>query len=360
MTLTSFFALYFAGIATFASPCVLPMLPLYLGVLAGAGANGAGADKTEAQRRLHLAGIGFAVGLAIVFVILGMGIHALTQRLIGYGHWFEIGSGILMMLFGLTLLGLLKLPGFEREVRPFLSRVPNVGGFGGGLLFGAGFALGWTPCVGPVLAAALTYAASATANPSIAGAMLAVYALGLATPIVAASFAASRILVWVRQLRTWTPILQRGTGALLVILGGFVAFGAMTSATSKEAKASCTGATACETKAVAAQGHLAVDALPRGPALVEFVSGHCTVCKRMRPIVTELERKCSPASLVLVDVDDVSGKQLAAHYGVSMVPTFISIDHAGGEVERIVGEQSKERLVVAFSDVRGEPCQTGI
>jgi cytochrome c-type biogenesis protein len=357
MTLTSFLALYAAGIATFASPCVLPMLPLYVGVLASAGAKG---GKEGAHWNLRLAGIGFAVGLGAVFVALGMGMHALTRSLGGYLRWFELGAGSLMMLFGLVLLGWFKLPGFNREVRPLLTRVPNVGGFSGGMLFGAGFALGWTPCVGPVLATALTYAASSTANPLVAGALLAVYALGLATPLVAASFAASRVLVWAKRLRRFTPVMQRGTGAVLVIVGGYVAFGAAMKTSMTETAASCAGATACETDFAAQKGTLSVDALPRGPALVEFVSGNCTVCKRMRPIVSELEEKCSPGLLVLVDVDDESGKKLAAHYGVSMVPTFISVDHAGGEVQRIVGEQSKDRLVLAFGDVRGEPCEAGI
>jgi cytochrome c-type biogenesis protein len=357
MSLTSFIALYAAGMATFASPCILPMLPLYLGVLAGAGANG---EKPGASRSLRLAGLGFAAGLSLVFIALGMGVHVLAQRFVGYGRWFEVGSGVLMMLFGLGLLGWLRLPGLDRELRPLLTRVPNVGGFTGGLLFGAGFALGWTPCVGPVLATALTYAASATADPLVAGAMLAAYAIGLATPLVAAAFAASRMLVWARQLRTLAPILQRGTGAVLVLLGGFIALGVVRNATSTAANAGCSGVTACETQIARQPSPLAVDALPRGPALVEFVSSHCTVCKRMRPVVSELERKCSPGSLVLVDIDDDRGKQLAAHYGVSMVPTFITIDHGGGEVERIVGEQSKERLVVAFADMRGEPCEAGI
>jgi cytochrome c-type biogenesis protein len=332
------------------------MMPLYLGVLTNAEATG---TSGSSQRRLRLAGIGFAVGLGLVFVALGMGAHVLTQSLRGHGHWFEIGAGVLMMLFGLKLTGWLKLPWFDREARPLLSRVPNDGGFAGGLLFGAGFAIGWTPCVGPVLATTLTYAASSTASPLLAGAMLAVYALGLATPLVIAAFAASRILVWVKQLQKYTPAMQRLTGALLVAFGAYFAYGALPLSQGQTA-ANCNGKTACETKVAAAQTPVAIEQLPQGPALVEFVSSNCPVCKRMHSLVTELQQQCTQGLLVRINVDEPMGKKLAAHYGISMVPTFVSIDHSGGEVERIVGEQTRQRLVLALSDVRGRPCEAGL
>jgi cytochrome c-type biogenesis protein len=353
MSVFSVLALYFAGIATFASPCVLPMVPLYLGVLAGAEVTNAG---DTSHRRLRLAGVGFAIGLGSVFVVLGMGAHAITRSLTGYGQWLQIGAGALMILFGLKLVGLLKLSWFERESRPLLQRVPNVGGFTGGLLFGAGFAIGWTPCVGPVLATALSYAASATSSSLAAGAMLAVYALGLATPLVIASFAASRMLVWVKQLRKYTPAMQRVTGAFLVAFGAYFAVDSLRT-TAGLAAADCNGKTACETKIAASQTTLTVEQLPEGPALVEFVSSNCPVCKRMHPVISALEAQCHQGLLVRVNVDDPLGKQLAAHYGISMVPTFVSVDRTGGEVERIIGEQSRERLLLALSDVSGRPCE---
>ncbi len=358
MSFGSLIALYAAGIATFASPCVLPMLPLYLGVLAGSQA--AGPSETS-HRRLRLAGIGFAVGLGLVFVALGMGAQVITQALNGRGRWFELGAGIAMMLFGLKTLGWIKLPWFDREARPLLQRVPNVGGFFGGLLFGAGFAVGWTPCVGPVLATALTYAASSTASPFAAGGMLAVYSLGLATPLIVASFAASRLLVLTQKLRQYTPVMHRVTGALLVVFGVFFAFGhSSVFATNDTAAANCASATACETKLATGEQGPNVELLPQGPALVEFVSGHCSVCKRMHPLISDLEQQCKSGLIVRVNVDDPTGRQLAAHYGVSMVPTFVSIDHAGGEVERIVGEQSKQRLILALNEVNGRPCALGM
>jgi cytochrome c-type biogenesis protein len=355
MSLGSFIALYAGGLATFASPCVLPMLPLYLGVLAGARASG---DAETSKQRLRLAGVGFAIGLGLVFVLMGMGATALTQSLSGHRRMFEVGAGLVMMLFGAKLLGWLRLPWFDREARPLLNRVPNVGGFSGGLLFGAGFAVGWTPCVGPVLATALTYAASSASSPLVAGAMLAVYALGLATPLVIASFAASRLLVLTQRLRKYTPAMQRVTGALLLALGALFATNQLSKLSPSFApSATCSGTTTCDSRISATHAAVNVDELPRGPALVEFVSGHCSVCQKMHPLVSDLEQRCTRGLIVRVNVDNSSGRQLAAHYGVSMVPTFVSIDPSGGEVERIIGEQSKERLVLALNEIAGKPCE---
>jgi cytochrome c-type biogenesis protein len=350
-----FLALYAAGLATFASPCVLPMLPLYLGVLAGAQASG---SAETSERRLRLAGVGFALGLGLVFVLMGMGASAIAQSLSGHRRMFEVGVGLMMMLFGAKLLGWLHLTWFDREARPLLERVPNVGGFTGGLLFGAGFAVGWTPCVGPVLASALTYAASTSSSPLVAGGMLAVYAIGVATPLVIASFAASRVLALTQRLRKYTPAMQRVTGSLLLALGALIAADPSSKLSPRLVPSvNCSLAAACDSKIAAVHAEGNVEELPRGPALVEFVSGHCSVCKKMHPLVSDLERRCTQGLIVRVNVDDPSGQQLAAHYGVSMVPTFLTIDPAGGEVGRIIGEQSRERLILALNEIGGKPCE---
>lgn len=369
MTPATLVALYAAGLATFASPCVLPMLPIYLGVLAGAQAVG---KKETATGRLRLAGLGFAIGLGLVFVLMGMGATAISQTFSGHALALNAGAGLLMMLFGAKLLGWIPIHWFDREARPLLHRVPNVGGFSGGLLFGAGFAVGWTPCVGPVLATALTYTASSTSDPLVGGGMLAIYALGLATPLVLASFAASRVLVLTQRLRRYTPAMQRLTGALLMALGlWFAAYPLFTAGSSETAakqptakqttasdcKGTVAGTAACDTKISKSEPNANIEALPQGPVLVEFVSGHCSICQKMHPVVTELEQRCMPGLLVRVNVDEPTGRQIAAHYGVSMVPTFVSIDPSGGEVERIVGEQPKERLILSMNELGGKPCE---
>jgi cytochrome c-type biogenesis protein len=347
--------LYGAGLLTFASPCVLPLLPVYVGILGGAGEN-----------RLRRAGIGFAVGLAVVFVALGMGASLLASTLSSHRRLLLGLAGGLMVFFGLKLLGLFK--SLDGDSRPFLDRVPAPNGFFGGALFGAAFGIGWTPCVGPVLGATLTYAASSTASPWVAGMKLAVYAAGLATPLVAAAFAANRVLSWTRKLRAHTVTMQRAMGVLLVALGALLVMDRVSflnvvtvspgkGGTASAAEPCASSATAC---AKVIDAPPSAEGLKGKPRLVEFVSGTCTVCAKMHPVVEALAKRCAgDGSLLRISVDDDAGKSLASRYGVRVVPTFVSVDAAGSEVERLVGEQSSERLAQALVEVRGEGCPGG-
>ncbi|WP_437589385.1 cytochrome c biogenesis protein/redoxin [Sorangium sp. So ce1000] len=363
MTIGSLLTLFGAGLLTFASPCVLPMLPVYLSALGGAGALG-GPDRAAAKRGVRLAGVGFAIGLAIVLVALGAGASAIAEVLAPHRRAFTVASGVILALFGAKLLGVLRLPWLEREARPLLSRLPGAGGFWGGLLFGIAFAAGWTPCVGPVLGAALTYAASAGASPLVGAIQLGAYAAGLAAPLVAAAFVGPAAVELARRLMPATPALQRLTGALLVAAGIAVAAGRLDALSPAPAAAADAGVP-CESgpadACAAPEGAVAHGdvALPEGmPRLLEFESAHCTVCERMAPLVTDLEARCAKdaGTVLRIQVDDPRGRALAARYGVRFVPTFLSVDAAGQEVERAVGELPAQRLASLIGDVRGEAC----
>jgi cytochrome c-type biogenesis protein len=339
--------LYAAGLLTFASPCVLPLLPVYVGILGGAShSTEGGAEGSGAERRLRRAGLGFAAGLGVVFVVLGMGASLVAGTLSAHRRALMIGAGALMVLFGLKLVGLFKSRALDSEARPFLDRVPAPNGFFGGMLFGAAFGIGWTPCVGPVLGATLTYAASSGASPLVAGLELAVYAAGLSTPLVAAAFAAGRVV-------SWTRVLLVGMGALLV-LDRVSALAPKEAPTAAAAEPCAASATAC---AKVIDAPPSAEGLVGKPRLVEFVSKTCTVCAKMSPIVESLAKRCAPdGSLLRISVDDEAGRSLASRYGVRVVPTFVSVDAAGSEVERLVGEQSSQRLSQALGEVRGEGC----
>lgn len=357
MSLASLAALYAVGLATFASPCVLPLLPLYLSVLGG--------SRQSSRGRLALAGLGFALGLSLVFVALGLGASAFASALSSHRRALLVAAGALMVVLGLQSLGVLRLRALEGEVRPLLARVPAPGGFLGGVLFGAAFSLGWTPCVGPVLGAALSYSASHAASPAVAAAELATYALGLSTPLVAAALGAPRALEFTRRLRGAAPLVQRGMGVALIAMGLLLGTDHLGSLAPSAAGAS-PGAPGCalpgaKTCALGEQS-IATEAaleLPTGrPHLVEFVSGHCTVCAKMAPVVADLERACtnSDGTIVRVNVDDPRGRALAARFGIRAVPTFLELDGAGLEIDRVIGEKSRSELALAVADLRGEAC----
>jgi cytochrome c-type biogenesis protein len=350
MMISSLLGLYGAGLLTFASPCVLPLLPLYLGVLAGASGG-----ATPNYSRVRWAGLGFSLGLLLVFVAVGHLAARALSVLGAEGNLLQIAAGALIVLFGVHLLGLLRLPGANRDFRPLLSRVPSVGGFFGGLLFGAAFGLGWTPCVGPVLGAALGYAASATADPWVTSALLGAYGLGLATPLVAAAFSAPRVLGLARRLMSHTQQLSRVMGALMVV-GGAVY---LVSVIPDNQPAACeSSATSCDAAPTTAE----VDDIPArrfdGPALIQFSSHDCSVCERMRPLMDELERRCDSQLVRRVDIDAPGGRALAARFNVRHLPTFLTVDQQGTETSRTIGELSRRELTLTLEALDPELCRS--
>lgn len=360
MALGSLVTLFAAGLLTFASPCVLPLLPVYVSVLGGVGREATGDPRAEA-RRLRLAGLGFAAGLSVVFIALGLGASALAGALADHRRVLLGAAGALLVFFGLKLLGVLRFGWLDRDVRPLLAKIPTPGGFAGGALFGAAFAVGWTPCVGPVLGAALTYAASTSANPMSAAVKLAAYSAGLSAPLVAAAFAAPRVLAAAKRLRSVTPWLQRAMGVAVVAVGLLLVTDKLSLLVPTPADSATGCASGTPTACAAPAGEVAPSAegFVGRPRLVEFVSGHCAVCAKMAPIVRAIEEGCtdSDGSLVRVNVDEPGGRALAGRYRVALVPTFLSVDAEGLEVGRMVGEKTWHEVAHAVSEVRGEACR---
>ncbi|HEV8551062.1 MAG TPA: cytochrome c biogenesis protein CcdA, partial [Polyangiaceae bacterium] len=347
MSFASLAALYAAGLATFASPCVLPLLPLYLALLG---------SRSSSRARLALAGLGFALGLSLVFVALGMGASVFASTFASHRRVLLLVAGGALIVLGFQALGVFRLRALAGDVRPLLARVPAPGGFFGGVLFGGAFSLGWTPCVGPVLGAALSYSASHSASPAVAATELTSYALGLSTPLVLAALGAPRVLELARRLRGVTPLIQRVTGVALLGMGVLLAadrVGTLSPSSAGRAPSApdcaVSGAQTCSVGETLGATDAPAD-LPTGrPHLVEFVSGHCTVCAKMAPVVAELERACTSGdgTIVRVNVDEPRGRALAARFGVRAVPTFVELDGNGLEIERVIGEKSRSELALA-------------
>lgn len=358
MSFPSLIVLYGAGLASFFSPCVLPLLPAYVAILGG--------SSPSRRGRISLAGIGFAVGLTLVFVTLGMGASAAATMLSSHRHALMIGAGVAMMIFGAKMAGALRIGALDRDVRPLLGRVPSSGGFFGGFLFGSAFSLGWTPCVGPVLGAVLAYAASRSVSAAGAALELAVYGFGLSTPLLLAAVATPRVLALSQRMRAVTPLIERAMGTILIVVGVLLAFDRVSALAppsffEQAASGSCavSGTLACGINDSAAVHESA--AVPTGrPHLLEFMSAHCTVCARMAPLVAALEHECTndDGTVMRITVDSPAGRALAQHYAVHAVPTFLELDANGEEVERAIGEQSSAGIKIALETVRGRSCST--
>ena len=213
-----------AGLVSFLSPCVVPLVPSYLTFVTGMSLDELTAAEGQGARRARTmvhAGL-FVLGFALVFVSLGAVASTLGAAIGRSLEWVQRIGGIVIMLFGAHLLGLLRLPVLMRERRVYVSRKPA--GLAGSFVVGVAFGAGWTPCVGPVLATILVYAG--TAESVTRGTMLlAVYALGLGIPFLAFAYGFDRLVQRTGALRRWLRPLERVTGAALVLIGLALATG---------------------------------------------------------------------------------------------------------------------------------------
>ncbi len=215
-----------AGIVSFLSPCVLPLVPGYVSMLSGASIDQlkdtAGGELMARVLRNSLA---FVVGFTVVFVILGASATSVGKLLLAQRMVFNIIAGIVVIIFGLHLTGLVKIPFLYREAR--LDTGAPKRGLGGAFLMGFAFAFGWTPCIGPILAAILTLAAQ---RETVFQGMflLAIYSAGLAIPFLITSVGLSSFLKFYKGFRKHLQAVEVASGVLLIVLGTLMAFNKLT------------------------------------------------------------------------------------------------------------------------------------
>ena len=217
----SLLAAFVAGVLSFISPCVLPLVPGYLSFVSGVTLDemrGKGdADVARAGRhRVFIASVAFVIGFSLVFIGLGASASAVGQFLMNQLSLIGKIAGALIVLFGLHMMGVLKLNWLYREKRFQAERKPA--GPLGALLVGVAFAFGWTPCIGPILAGILAIAASKdTVGEGVT--LLAVYSIGLGVPFLLTALAVDRFFSAFARIRRYYHAVEIVSGALLVGIG---------------------------------------------------------------------------------------------------------------------------------------------
>ncbi len=251
----TFTVAFTAGVLSFLSPCVLPLIPSYAtfvtgmsldeltgrtgrpgsrGLVAGPagevalateGAAGARAGALRVRRAVLTHGGLFVLGFSLVFMMLGASATVLGSLLRMYGDGVGRVGGVILVFFGLYLLGAFRMGALARDARVHLSEKPV--GYAGSLLVGVAFGAGWTPCIGPVLGGILTLAATQGSMAQGVG-LLAAYSAGLAVPFLLATLLLDRFIAGFARMRRVIPWVNRASGLILVLLGLLLISGSFT------------------------------------------------------------------------------------------------------------------------------------
>jgi cytochrome c-type biogenesis protein len=218
-------AAFFAGLISFLSPCVLPLVPGYLSLISGAGLEELKAPQGQLMRRVMVNSVGFILGFSVVFVAIGAAATVAGQALGVYKHTLARIAGVVIIVFGLHLAGIFKIKALYTD-----ARLHNVKGSStpvGAFVIGLAFAFGWTPCIGPILATILTYAAQQD-TLSKGMFLLAIYSLGLAVPFLLTALGVERFLKFYSRFRSHMHALEIASGGLLIALGVLLVIGRFT------------------------------------------------------------------------------------------------------------------------------------
>lgn len=205
---------FLAGLLSFLSPCLLPLVPAYLGYLAGAGVSAGQSFQRGAVFRHALV---FVLAFSATFIILfGLPTTLLSNFLVRYDVWIGRVAGAILILFGLHILHLLRIPGLDRTFQWDASSKTHATGWARSALVGVAFATGWTPCVGPLLGAVLTLAFT---DPSRAIIFIFAYAAGLAIPFLLAALLLDRAGAWMAWMRRHAQLIEVLSAILVIGLG---------------------------------------------------------------------------------------------------------------------------------------------
>lgn len=216
-----FLVAFTAGVLSFLSPCVLPLVPSYIGFL-----TGLSLDEMTSRRRIAFThALLFVLGFTLIFLMLGASATALGRSLNYHKVWLQRIGGVMIIVFGLICLGVIRLGALQMDRRVHLQDKPI--GYLGSVLVGMAFGAGWTPCIGPILGGILGLAsASDTLGRGVA--LLGAYSAGLAVPFLLAAWAVDGFLEWFQKFRRYLPWVMRVSGGLLVIVGVLLLTGQFT------------------------------------------------------------------------------------------------------------------------------------
>ena len=335
---------FLEGIASFISPCVLPVLPIYISYFAG--------QEYEKKNKALINSIGFVLGFSIIFILLGVLASSLGSIILKYQNIIKIVFGIVIVIFGLNMMETIKIPFLNKTIKPNINKKEF--NFISSTIFGILFSVGWTPCVGAFLGSALMMAS--TEGEVLKGSILLLcYSIGLGVPFIISSILIEKL----KKIFTWIKehykIINTISGLFLIMIGiimiGQVIMNNLKLQDDNKIKENIINQNVLTEEQEEGGNIMNITSKnfneevlnSNVPVLVDFWASWCGPCKMMTPVVEEIANEMEgKAKVCKVNIDDE--QSLAMEYGIMSIPTFL-IFKDGKVVNTVVGVQDKQKLI---------------
>lgn len=327
-------SIYFAGILSFFSPCILPIIPVYFSILVQ--------DKDTTAKKILPHGLLFCLGFCIIFSLLGLGAGKISSLMVDHRAFLSLIAGLIVLIISLKMLEIINIPILDRSYSFNINRIRTRFTFLNSLVFGVLFAITWSPCIGPVMGGILTYISARTINPFSGAVQLFLFGLGISTPLIISTIFFGKLSMFARNNKYFIIILQKALGILLVIFS-INLFG--TVITMAERPNIITGSDKIVTP----------DKLP---LFISMITTDCESCEEMKPTIKKLIDSCNGKNIEFrtIDTENPEHSYIVSRLGMIGTPTYILIDKAGKEVHRFIGYNKLKDLDEGILKLTGKRC----
>lgn len=328
----TYLSIYLAGILSFLSPCILPIIPVYFSILSGTG-------------KLIYKALLFCLGFSLIFALMGGGASALGSFVQANKASINIVAGVILTLIGLKFLNFIQIPLLDKSysinTNKFKTRFELLNAF----IIGVLFAVTWSPCIGAVLGGILTYVSAVGSSVSSGAVKLFIYGVGISTPLIISVFFYQRLNKFYKNSPYFFDMVQKLIGFVILLFA--INLFSNVVMLSKNANTNLS----------------AVDKVmipSKLPLFISFVSASCEDCETMKPVIEKLEKACGNKIIEFrtVDLDDHQFEYLAYQQGIFGTPTYLILDNNGKEKQRLFGIQRLEDIDNKIKLEAGYGCLT--